>query len=64
MTKEEVVKLMSSSQTEQEWNNNCDLVKKKCGGYPAFWYETIVMGGILRRTAARWNSDGQIKVSY
>jgi len=42
MKKEEVIKLMKSSKSEAEWNNNCDKVKKECGGYPDFWYEEIV----------------------
>lgn len=52
--KERVVALMESSQSEQQWNDNCDSVKAEFSGYPSWWYPTIVMSGILRRTAARW----------
>lgn len=62
MNQSEVVSLMESSMTEAEWNANCDKVKAACGGYPAFWYSAIVMSGVLRRTAARWGSDGELKI--
>ncbi len=42
MSETEVVELMKSSRSEKEWNDNCDKVKKKCGGYPDFWYSAIV----------------------
>lgn len=47
MTKEQVVELMSSSKSEKEWNDNCDKVKKACGGYPSFWYSAVILGGVL-----------------
>jgi hypothetical protein len=49
MSREEVVKLMESSTSESSWNANCDKVKKACGGYPAFWYEAIILGGVLTK---------------
>lgn len=51
MTEEEVVSLMESSKTESEWNENCDEVKKRCGGYPSFWFQAIVMSGLMRRVS-------------
>lgn len=48
MTQQEVVVLMQSSKTEQEWNENCDLVKAAYGGdYPQFWFGTIILSGVL-----------------
>lgn len=49
MKKEEVVKLMKSSKSEKEWNENCDKVKKECNGYPDFWYVEIIMSGLAGR---------------
>jgi hypothetical protein len=63
MDKDAGIKLMESSQTEREWNDNCDKVKASHGGdYPSWWFSTVVMSGILARTAAKWGSDGKIKV--
>lgn len=61
--KERVVALMESSRSEQEWSDNCDAVKAEFGGYPSWWYPTIVMSGVLRRVSARWGGDDQIKIS-
>jgi hypothetical protein len=52
MNESEVSALMESSKSEAEWNRNCDEVKRKCGGYPDFWYSLIVMSGLSARVAA------------
>jgi hypothetical protein len=53
MTQEEVVALMRSSKSEQEWDQNCDIVKTcNDGKYPDFWFVAIVMSGLSRRTTA------------
>jgi len=62
MTEQEVVELMKSSQSETEWDANCEIVKSKCDGYPSFWYSSIVLSGVLTQTAAKWGSDGKIKI--
>jgi hypothetical protein len=54
MNQEQVVALMSSSTSEQQWNDNCDKVKKACGGYPSFWYTAIIMSGLLSQTSLNW----------
>lgn len=47
MTPDEVVKLMKSSRTAQEWDANCDKVKAAFGGdYPEFWRELWVFHGL------------------
>lgn len=56
MTEQEVIDLMASSQTANEWNNNAGKVKATFGGYPPFWYETIIMSGLAKLVAARWNA--------
>ncbi len=53
-TIEGVIALMSSSKSEREWNDNCDKVKKVNGGYPSFWYDAIILSGILANTSAKW----------
>lgn len=44
MDKNDVIKLMRSSKSEKEWNENCDKVKEEFFGYPDWWYETIILG--------------------
>ena len=59
-TPTEVVKLMESSTSEDEWNANCDQVKKaNGGGYPAFWYETIVSSGVFAAALAVWSKSAR-----
>lgn len=53
-TPEGVKALMASSKGEDEWNNNCDKVKAANNGYPAFWYPTIILGGVLNETRRNW----------
>ena len=55
MTKEEVVSLMKNSKSSQEWNENCDKVKKAFNGYPNWWYLTIVQSGVYAQAKATWN---------
>lgn len=51
MTQNEVVELMQTSKTEDEWNGNCDKVKKAFGGqYPDFWFSAIILSGVHKRT--------------
>jgi len=53
-TEKDVVALMKSSCNEQEWNKNCDKVKAANNGYPEFWFETIVLSGVLAETRRNW----------
>ncbi len=54
MTEQQVIDLMKSSTNEQEWNKNADEVKKACGGYPFFWFASIVTSGVMAETQASW----------
>lgn len=54
MSQDEVVALMRSSKTEKEWNENCDKVKRACGGYPDFWYPAIVASGLVYEVKAKF----------
>lgn len=52
----DVVELMKSSKSEQEWNANCKKVKSANGGnYPGFWYAAVVNGGALGHAMAAGN---------
>lgn len=54
MNEQEVVDLMKSSKSENEWNKNADKVKSAYNGYPDFWYKSIIMSGLLATTKANW----------
>lgn len=56
MTVHEVVELMTSSRSEQEWNNNCDKVKKIFNGYPDFWFSAIIASGVAQCVSASWSA--------
>lgn len=56
MTQQEVVDLMKSSKTEQEWNENRDLIKVAFGGdYPKFWHTAVIASGLLNRTVVHFH---------
>ena len=50
-----VVKLMESSKSPQEWNANADTVKKANNGYPAFWFKAIVLSGVVGAAEFKWS---------
>lgn len=50
MEKEEVIALMETSKNSQEWNDNCDKVKKAhSGGYPSYWYGEMIASGRINK---------------
>lgn len=56
----DVVDLMLSSKTVDEWNDNCDRVKEANGGqYPGFWYKSIIQSGVLARSRDNWPASDQ-----
>jgi hypothetical protein len=58
MDKLEVITLMESSKSENEWNNNCGKVKEACNGYPDYWYREIIMSGLCDRVSSRFGGSG------
>ena len=62
MDEEQVVALMASAKSEQDWNAKCDEVKEACGGYPAFWFPAIIMSGLADRVTKSFGSDADIHV--
>lgn len=62
MNREEVTKLMSSSKTEEEWNNNCDKVKRAFNGYPDFWFPDIIMSGLCGKVTKQFGKDDKIHI--
>jgi hypothetical protein len=62
VNKQEVVDLMKSSKSEQEWNDNADKVKAACGGYPDFWFGAIVLSGVMTKTLASFGASSEMKL--
>ncbi len=63
MTEIQVVELMKSSKSKDDWNANCDKVKAAFNGqYPPFWYPSIVISGVAKETALKWGGDAEIKI--
>ena len=62
MTEQEVVALMESSKSADEWNANCDRVKQTCDGYPSFWFKAIMLSGLAKRAMARFGETDEITV--
>jgi hypothetical protein len=57
VTEAEVIDLMVSSRSDEEWNANCDAVKLLFGGYyPDFWYAAIIRSGCMALTVAGFKS--------
>lgn len=63
MNKQEVIDLMNGSRSEDEWNTNCNTVKKACGGYPEFWHEAIVDSGVASQVAKNFGGTADIGVT-
>ncbi len=58
MSETEVVELMKSSNSPQEWDANCDKVKAAFGGYPSFWFPEVIASGLLMQQSVRWEMRG------
>lgn len=55
MTQEQL-DMMASSQSEDEWNMNCERVKKAHGGqYPPDWFMKVILSGLLTKTRTNWS---------
>jgi hypothetical protein len=64
MTKAQVIDLMQSSQTVQDWNKNADTVKAAFNGdYPNWWYEAIIISGVADKTLAKIGVTADIGIS-
>lgn len=64
MNEQEVIALMKSSKSADDWNANCFTVKKAFGGrYPAFWYSAILVSGVADDTVAKFGQSTDITIS-
>lgn len=46
LTKQEVIELMKTSKTQQEWDRNCLIVVQAFEGFPYFWTSEIIYSGL------------------
>lgn len=54
--------LLKSVTSEKEWGDACDAIKRAHNGYPADWYDKVIISGLMRRVASQWGGDDQIRV--
>ena len=54
---------MATSRNEAEWNDNCDAVKAANKGYPNFWFDTIVLSGLMDKTLKAVGVDPEIRIT-
>jgi len=55
MTHNEIVTLMRSSRSPEEWKSNEERVKAHfSGSLPSFWYGLIVQSEVAKKTKASW----------
>lgn len=64
MSEDEVSELMMSSKSSEEWNRNCDEVKRRCSGYPAFWYSAIISSGLAGRVTESFGSNAELQIKH
>ncbi len=51
-----VVALMESSSSEEEWTSNCAKVRAANGNdYPSFWFMAIMAAHVFEATQATWS---------
>jgi len=54
MSKDEVLALMKSSKSEQEWKDNCNKVKRAHNGiYPDYWYTEVILSGLFQKVTGQ-----------
>lgn len=64
MNEAEVVELMRSSTSEEQWDDNCDRVKEACNGYPDFWYPAILSSGVMAETVEKFGCSAEMQVGF
>lgn len=55
MSEEDVVNLMLSAKSPDQWNEYADLVKSQFGNaYPDFWFRAVILSGVHASTQRKW----------
>jgi hypothetical protein len=63
MSKEQIIAMMEQSKSREEWDANCDKVKREFRAatgkdYPDWWYE-IIMSGLVTRVSESWETHDE-----
>lgn len=57
MTKDEVISLLRTTRSEQQWNDACDKIKQAFGGkYPDWWFLEVLASGLMAEISSTWES--------
>lgn len=58
MTEADVVALMKTSRSADEWNANAKIVKEAFWGrFPEFWWSAMMMSGLAHQIQQSWMSE-------
>ncbi len=57
MKEQEVTDYMKAATSEADWDDRADEVKRRCDGYPSFWYMTIVVSGLMNQVVQSWDKS-------
>lgn len=49
-----IVELMKSSCSQKEWHENYDEVEAANNGIPEFWFDTVILSGVLTEARCNW----------
>ncbi len=59
----EEMNLLTSAQSEEDWNMACDCIKAVRGGaYPPDWYSRVLSNGLMDNIVGRWGATSALKV--
>jgi len=62
LTREEM-DLLTSCQSEDDWNSACEAIKIVRGGaYPQDWYSRVLGNGLMDNIVSRWGASSALKV--
>lgn len=53
---------MRETTSTADWNLRCDKVKAANGGYPPFWFETMILSGEADEILGKFGADTKLRV--
>lgn len=60
---EDVKAALNETRSEDDWTRVCDAVKQaNDGGYPAWWFQEIILSGFGDRMMGKWGGSTQIRI--
>lgn len=60
-TKDGVCALLNTCETLEDWDIHITAIKEaNGGGYPDFWYDLVIIGGMCDSIITRWPSEGTV----